>query len=247
MKNNFDEKQLELAAKNIVEGIAKQSYIEPDEKLADNTVSIKVAKAKSGARRHINRTIRICAVAAVLMVGFVFAIFMGMQDAKKDIHFTKEAYLWRINEPDAENMKVYVTVDLEFMKKTEVSKNNVYWGNVTVRDENNNLLYDFCHIQFFMHKDTKTGAMDVYYDEKECPNGHYDENGYRIGQYGTMSFNDSLNEMVIWVFEGEDRIWIHEDIAGPRTIEYSLAITTSATNREDAIDKTKEYTGKIVK
>ena len=85
--------------------------------------------------------------------------------------------------------------------------------------------------------------MEVYHDEKECPDGHFDENGYRIGQYGTMSFNDSLNEMVIWVFEGEDRIWIHEDIAGPRTIEYSLAITTSATNREDAIKKTKEYSG----
>ncbi|MBR3865682.1 MAG: hypothetical protein IKM67_03095 [Clostridia bacterium] len=242
MKHEFNDRILDSEAKKLVSQLDRDFAPVEDISVQGNTVDIKAAKAKAGARRHINRTIRICAVAAVLMIGFVFAIFMGMQDVKKDIHFTKEAYLWRINEPDGENIKVSVTVDLDFVKKLEVSKNNLYQGRVTVRDENNNILYDFCHIQLAMGKNNR-GSMEVYHDEKECPDGHFDENGYRIGQYGTMSFNDSLNEMVIWVFEGEDRIWIHEDIAGPRTIEYSLAITTSATNREDAIKKTKEYSG----
>ena len=242
MKHEFNDRILDSEAKKLVSQLDRDFAPVEDISVQGNTVDIKAAKAKAGARRHINRTIRICAVAAVLMIGFVFAIFMGMQDVKKDIHFTKEAYLWRINEPDGENIKVSVTVDLDFVKKLEVSKNNLYRGRVTVRDENNNILYDFCHIQLAMGKNNR-GSMEVYHDEKECPDGHFDENGNRIGQYGTMSFNDSLNEMVIWVFEGEDRIWIHEDIAGPRTIEYSLAITTSATNREDAIKKTKEYSG----
>ena len=129
MKNSFDDRQLELAAKNIVAGIAQESYIAPTENNNGNTVSIKVAKAKEGVRRNINRTIRICAVAAVLMVGLVCALFMGADEvelppAPEPINFdiTYDAYMWKNNSTDpTENMPVKVRL---IMKEIAVNRIN---------------------------------------------------------------------------------------------------------------------------
>jgi hypothetical protein len=125
MKNTFDDTSLTKAAKGLVQNMAQQYSPEKVElsqiAVSDNTVDIKVAKAKAGARRHINRTIRICAVAAVLMIGLVCALFMGADEVKlppapEPINFdiTYDAYMWKNNSTDpAENMPVKVRIIVE--------------------------------------------------------------------------------------------------------------------------------------
>ena len=65
MKHTFDEHQIDLAAKNLINRfeLEHKEEVQPQ---AEKTyfTDIKVAKAKAGARRIINRTVRVCTVAA---------------------------------------------------------------------------------------------------------------------------------------------------------------------------------------
>ena len=125
----LDDKILEQSAKRIVGQIDEQGekMLSADKCEKTYFSDIKLAKAKSGARRHINRTIRICTVAAVLMVGIVCALFMGAKEdelppAPDPINFdiTYDAYMWKNNSTDpAENMPVKVRL---IMKEIAVSR-----------------------------------------------------------------------------------------------------------------------------
>ena len=230
---------LEKSAKQIINEIEDQAAVQMQTSENENIVDIKLAKAKSGARRHINRTVRICAVAAVLMVGLVCALFMGA-DEDETIKLVKEAYLWRYDDLEYEGMPVNVCID--FKLDEERAKSSQYFGEIVVTDKNGNILYDFCHIQLVIggNENKPRGTLWVYYDPLECPDGHKDENGKRIGQYGKIHFNKSKSEAVIKIYEGNSRIWIHddsyEDFQGN-----PLLITTSATNREDAVAFTEDF------
>ena len=127
----LDDKILEQSAKRIVGQIDEQGekMLSADKCEKTYFSDIKVAKAKAGARRHINRTIRICAVAAVLMVGLVCALFMGADEVELppapdpiNIDKTFDAYMWKNNSTDpAENMPVKVRI---WMEETSVLRIN---------------------------------------------------------------------------------------------------------------------------
>ena len=240
MKRMIDDGMLDTAAKSFIKHY-EGANAPTDVPSSENSyfTSIKVAKAKAGARVRINRTIRICAVAAVLMVGLVCALFMGA-DEDETIKLVKEAYLWRYDDLEYEGMLVNVCID--FKLDEERAKSSQYFGEIVVTDKNGNILYDFCHIQLVIgdNENTPRGSLWVYYDPLECPDGHKDENGKRIGQYGKIDFNKSKSEAVIKIYEGNSRIWIHddsyEDFQGN-----PLLIITSATNREDAVAFTEDF------
>ena len=113
---------LKAGAKQVIGEMESERATYPASRENDNTVDIKLAKAKAGARRHINRTIRVCAVAAVLMIGLVCALFMGAKEDDKsmEIYIEKQGYMWKNNDPEAaENMPVMVTIDFkEYDKNT---------------------------------------------------------------------------------------------------------------------------------
>ena len=266
MKNNFDEKQLELAAKNIVEGIAKQSYIEPDEKLADNTVSIKVAKAKSGARRHINRTIRICAVAAVLMVGIVCALFMGAKEDDLDpaaIKFTKEAYIWENNNPDSKwNGNVTVSIDLkkvdEYVRGVIVGDGPtgpnedrdvgaIYEGSISIKTTDGEELYCLDGIRVKYESETGIGyyygGSSVVVKDKETGRHDYtytdyDEYGYVLSIY----YREDSNNIEFSLYDNEmgkkypERL---EPEGGLLEEKYLIYVSMDAKTREEAITNRK--------
>lgn len=230
---------LKAGAKQVIGEMESERVAYPASRENDNTVDIKLAKAKAGARRHINRTIRVCAVAAVLMVGLVCALFMGA-DEDETIKLVKEAYLWRYGDLEYEGMPVNVCMDFKLDK--EKAKHSEYLGKMVVTDKNGNILYDFCHIRLIIYDmlDVLGGRLEAYYDLLEFPDEHKDENGKWIEQYGEIDFNKSKSEAIIKIYEGNSRLWIHddsyEDFQGN-----PLLITTSATNREEAVAFTEDF------
>ena len=122
MKRMIDDGMLDTAAKSFIKHY-EGANAPADAPSSENSyfTSIKVAKAKAGARRSINRTIRICAVAAALMIGLVCALFMGAENDDKpmEIHLEKQAYMWKNNDPEsAENMPVVVSINLKEDRKS---------------------------------------------------------------------------------------------------------------------------------
>ena len=188
----LDDKILEQSAKRIVGQIDEQGekMLSADKCEKTYFSDIKAAKAKASARSHINRTIRICAVAAVLMVGLVCALFMGAKE-EGAINIETDAYMWRNNSPNAENMEVKVKINFEqegALGKGDKNSDNCektdseFMGSIVITDFNGNVLYNFCHIQLFLSEDYKypAGLLMEYADRKECPNGHKDEECRRI-------------------------------------------------------------------
>lgn len=253
---------LNKEAQKLVEAIDRD--FEPQEARQSQNgevIDIKLAKAKSGARRHINRTVRICAVAAVLMIGIVCALFIGAKNHYV-IRYESEAYLWRNNAPDAENQKVKIKFDLRQVDvwgrgdKTSYSFHEagpVYKGKITITDLDGNVLYNFCHIYLFLHKTHwkyPGGTLLRYYDE-DCTEPLRDEEGRRISRLGGITFNEGMSQCSIMIYEGTDRLWEHEDGATNGDLSNGLFVTTGVSNRKDAVeyirsihDCTKEYAEK---
>ena len=265
MKNTFDDTRLTKAAKGLIGNMAQQYSPEkvelPQITISDNTIDIKVTKAKADARRHINRTIRICAVAAVLMIGIVCALFIGAKNHYV-IRYESEAYLWRNNAPDAENQKVKIKFDLRQVDvwgrgdKTSYSFHEagpVYKGKITITDLDGNVLYNFCHIYLHLWKrDWKCpgGILHRYYDE-DCTEPLRDEEGRWISYLGAITFNEGMSQCSIMIYEGTDRLWAHEDGATNAVLSNGLFVTTGVSNRKDAVefaryihDCTREYAEK---
>ena len=263
MKNNFNDKQLELAAKNIVEGIARQCYIEPDEKPADNTISIKLAKAKAGARRHINRTIRICAVAAVLMVGLVCALFMGAkEDEPKPINLSivMDAYMWKNNDSEsADNMPVKVRFNLyqteviysnEINEKgisKEVRSGAIVEGNIIIENLDGEIIKEFNNLRLTkdeIHKNYNTELpISLSHVEREYTKNNGMDDKWVID----IDFNEDFTSFEIFIdntFEPylDDlglEVHITED-GGVWSHRDATFITSGASNREEAVARRYE-------
>jgi len=256
MKNSFDDRQLELAAKNIVAGIAQESYIAPAENNNDNTVSIKLAKAKAGARRSINRTVRICAVAAVLMVGLVCALFMGAEndEAPMEIYLEKQAYMWKNNDPDdSQNMPVVVTIDLKereviyngknLSDGTSISSSKyeneermgiILNGDIKLKDLDGKIVYEFLDIEFVK----MDNALDIEHKEHDIKlDTATDKANIKFLWSVEILFNEDYSEFDMMINLGEnieenEIVWLGED---------GIFVNSGASSREEAVDKTIEW------
>ena len=216
---------LTKSAKQIVSEIEDRKIAGVQTNENDNTVDIKLAKAKSGARRHINRTVRICTVAAVLMVGLVCALFMG---AKEDldpetIKFTKEAYMRDSNDPESIwNGDVIVDIDLSKIGEWTPGYNGenvdlgaIYEGKISIKDVGGKSVYEVSNIKMTYHAEGNV----AYYDGIESVKVVKDENTGKMDNIDTtmdnyqmllsISFNKDMDEFEI-------RLWEKIDIAAEK-------------------------------
>ncbi len=265
MKNTFDDTRLTQAAKGLIGNMAEQYSPEKmelkDSSVADNIVDIKTAKAKAGARRRINRTIRICAVAAVLMIGLVCALFMGAEDDNLDpatIQITKEAYMWENNNPDSE-WDGLVTVSLDVKKTDELMRDitpnivdspvdigAVYEGSLVITNNDGKIIYETGEIKL----EYENQKRNLYYNGlisttiiRDEETGRYD---YRVNHmnWGNIMFNIYFD---INMSDFELIMWEKPDLALDKYPEraekgvgyirelYSIYAASGATSREEAV------------
>ena len=226
MKNTFD-KQIDIAAKNLINRFELEHQSETAQPQAEKTYfsDIKVAKAKSGARRHINRTIRICAVAAVLMIGLVCALFMG---AKEDvdpetIKFTKEAYMRDSNDPESTwNGDVIVDIDLSKISEwtpayngENVDSGAIYEGKISIKDVDGKSVYEVFNIKMTYHAEDNV----AYYDGIESVKVVKDENTGKVDNIETTMDNYQMLLSISFskdMDEFEIRLWEKMDIAAEK-------------------------------
>ncbi len=212
MKRMIDDGMLDTAAKSFIKHY-EGANAPTDAPSSENSyfTSIKVAKAKAGARRSINRTVRICAVAAVLMIGLVCALFMGAKEDDLDpaaIKFTKEAYMWNNTNPDSKwNGNVTVSIDLkkvdEYVRGVIVGDGPtgpnedrdvgaIYEGSISIKTIDGKELYCLDGIRVKYESETGIGyyygGSSVVVKDKETGRHDYtytdyDEYGFTLGIY----------------------------------------------------------------
>ena len=246
MKNTFDDISLTKAAKSLVDSVAMEYSPEKLEMtqpcIEDNTIGIKIAKAKAGARRHINRTIRICAVAAVLMIGIVCALFMGAENDEipADIKINATAYMWKNYDADYEyTMPVNVDIDLEIEDRKD-SRELVFNGDITVKDVDGNYLVEYYGVELRLEEENNS-AVFWEYERKILRNdkGEYDSESIKkiipfdMGRV-TIYFYDDWKKFEICYQQSPSQV------LGEYTVAYltddAVFINCDATNREEAVD-----------
>ncbi len=234
MKRMIDDGMLDTAAKSFIKHYEGENA-PADAPSSENSyfTSIKVAKAKAGARRSINRTVRICAVAAVLMIGLVCALLMGSENDDKPIiiSYTKDAYMFKNFDPDSEwNMPVRVTVMLKENKDKEKKDNFVYLcGSVVVKDLNGNTVIENLYVNISYKKDKGVG-----YENKIIPENYPID--FEKLSLETYFFNADWSEFVVEYYEKPSVIYKENSVWDYDT-EDAIYIVSGATNREEAVKK----------
>ncbi len=261
----LDDMMLEQSARQIIDQLDACSAIDwQDEK--SNVTHIKLAKAKAGTRRSINRTIRICAVAAVLMIGLVCALFMGADDDKEPepviLNCTMDGYMWKNNDADSnENMQVRVRFDLE---QTQViyseNKENIpskpadgtrvgaiIEGKIVIEDTNGNAIKVYEDLRFTKDEYSKSydAILPISFSHQEKE--YTKEDGMKTHWVMGISFNEDYTDFEFFIddtFEPylED-LGLEEHITEDGSIwthRDAIFITCGAATREEAVAKRYE-------
>ncbi|MBQ2818964.1 MAG: hypothetical protein IJF14_01120 [Clostridia bacterium] len=157
----LDDMMLEQSARQIIDQLDACSAIDRQDENS-NVTHIKLAKAKAGARRHINRTIRVCAVAAVMMIGLVFAVFMGAKDDEYRIQIDKTGFMWENSDPESKyNNQVRIYIDLKGVGEDASYK--YFEGEVSIKDMNGKTLLKVTD-QGFLNKKLSVFRASKYPD-----------------------------------------------------------------------------------
>jgi len=228
MKRMIDDGMLDTAAKSFIKHY-EGANAPTDAPSSENSyfTSIKVAKAKAGARARINRTIRICAVAAVLMIGLVCALFMGADEVELppapdpiNLDKTFDAYMWTNNSTDpSENMPVKVRMIVEETYVDRLGNNQSYeeydhslgkYGTVTGREYNITMIVS----------DLNGNEVALYADERFRKVDATDENAHSsdlpANYVPYISYNTELpielkhTETPLKHYDEEIGKWVHE-------------------------------------
>ena len=234
---------LEKSAKQIINEIEDQAAVQMQTSENENIVDIKLAKAKSGARRHINRTIRICAVAAVLMIGLVCALFMGADEDEvpDDIVISTTAYMWKNHDLEYEyTMPVKVEIDLKKDdKKDEGGGDIVFKGDIIIKDFNDNLFVEYYGVELQLEEDSNS-AVFWEYERKILRN----DKGEYIPEDIKGSIPFDMGQVTIYFYNDWKKFEIcyqqPSQVLGEYTFAYStddaVFINCGADTREKAIE-----------
>ena len=268
MKRMIDDGMLDTAAKSFIKHY-EGANAPADAPSSENSyfTSIKVAKAKAGARRSINRTIRICAVAAVMMIGLVCALFMGAENDDKEpepviLNCTMDGYMWKNNDADSnENMQVRVRFDLE---QTQViyseNKDNIpskpadgtrlgaiIEGKIVIEDTNGNAIKVYEDLRFTKDEYSKNydAILPISFSHQEKE--YTKEDGMKTHWVMGISFNEDYTDFEFFIDDTFEpnleylglEVHITED-GSIWTHRDAIFITCGATTREEAVAKRYE-------
>ena len=251
---------LKAGAKQVIGEMESERAAYPASRENDNMVDIKLAKAKAGVRVRITRTIRICAVAAALMIGLVCALFMGADEVEDPdpatIQISRAAYMWENNNPDSEwNGKVIVDLNLTKVGERITGMGNpaedvdigaIYEGYISIKTPDGKAIVEFDSQEIeYTLTDNK-----VYYDGIVSTTVIRDgETGIAVGRETEMNPHQMLFTVCFGIDmnEFEIRLWEKIDIAAEKYPErldenkvydlekYSIYVASGASSREEAI------------
>ncbi|MBR2473110.1 MAG: hypothetical protein IKB44_04090 [Clostridia bacterium] len=251
MKYDFTDNELELAAKKVLGVVADQNQDGIEKEQSGKLTDIKVLKAKSAVRKRMGRSVRLYAIAAVLIIVMVAGLLIGSADRGIKISYTKQAYMWANQHPESEmNMPVIITVDLEeagefyqsYLDVDNMSDTPIILGDIIIKTLGGEVLFEYRDIEFEMFESEKKNygvyAEGYHYKHKKDENGKVlpfnpIREGFEDRAILKISFSKNWQDFE-FAFHPEP-LYISETKTG-YSVENAIFFTSGANTREEAIE-----------
>lgn len=250
MKYDFTDRDLECAAKNVLDALANENKEQIETKQNGKLEDMKIVKAKSAVRKRIHRDIRVYTVAAVLIIGMVVGLLIGSADRGIKISYTKQAYMWANQHPESEmNMPVLITVDLketdEFtsgLRDQKIRLGPILSGDIIIKTLDGEVLFEYRNIEVKVEEgqNSNSGTYNGGYEYpvKKDENGKVlpfnpIREGFEDRAILRMSFSKNWQDFEL-AFQPEP-IYVNET-SFKYSVENAIFFTSGANTREEAIE-----------